>query len=1789
MTHKTVKLLSLVLISSVIACSTSSVEIQKNGTRVYTQPKDESLKKETYLYGYVYDSKTKKAIQDASVEIKNANLGMGYYLVKTDSSGYYEIRDFIKHVKYIIVVTADNYVTYKSKGKITSNKNDIYMDPESIIKGRVTDSSGSGLPDVEVKVQKGYYGYGNNKPLITSTDRDGNYRFNKLSKGRYVVTFIKNNYIKETVRLKSINRGEPFTLSMKLYKPAVISGSIKIKDLNIPAVNINVSAKGRRWHSAVTFQDGSYIIEDLKPGEYEINVKHQGFYSLKSPVTRIREGQKLEKIDFTVTPKEPEVNVYSYRYTFAPGNKIEFSLKTFRLESVSITIYKVPLNTFLKGKTNPENLNPDKEKFSIAARWEEPVNNFRPYEWRYQTLTVKEPLSTGGYCIEVKGAGGIKNRRFFTLTSVGIVVKRSQYSVFAYVTDLITSKPVKNATVLIFDSTPIKKKYRNSSYPYQPPKRIEDLPIKIIERGKTDKDGIFHKKLLTDKHLSAMVISNDKSYAMCSTGSPSVFKREENKFMIYTDRPVYRAGDTVYYKIIGKKRKDLFTPLGNQKIYYKIMNRDTGKLIKEGNYKLDDWGTAHGKIKIDPMSGLGEYVIRAGPSRENLYASGRFYVEQYRKPDFKIEITPGKEYFINGDEAKFKVEAKYFFGAPLKGALVRYRFYESRLRDTDTSYWWEEDNPGRGSYNRIKLEGEKYLDDNGIAALEIHTGNYPYDREITLEATVVDKSNVSITSSNKVKVGRGEFYIKINPRQNFFSDVDDKEIEIRTLKHNGSPISTTVKIDLSRYIWKPYQRVYVHDKRPAFSKSITTNKKGIAVLKLPKKFTSYGEFDIIATGLDRRNNVITASRVIWIYNHRGGNVSSRFSNLEIDVNTETLKKARLMTCLIKTRFTDAYVCLTVEGKDIYMSRVIKINKNITPVAIPVNTSYAPNFYLTATMQRKRALFTSQKNISLPVKDTNIKFSIKPDKKVYLPGENAVIKIKAQDEKGNPVKADISLSVVDESIYYIRKDHTPKMKDFFYSKISNWVLTAYSYPISLLAGAGKMDKVKVREKFEDTAFWKADIRTNNKGKASVKFKLPDNLTTWRLTARGHDRKGQVGEKNETFLVTQELIARIGKPRFMIEKDRLSLIGIVNSNTKRGLSEVKTDFSINKKPVKPDKEVKISLPPFGSARNYYTLTVPEDTDEVSTMYKAVADKNAGDALRVSIPVQKRGSAYKLYGIGDMVNNKRVILKPVKEAEDFEFVPESITISLNPSPILQMLKATRFLIDYPYGCVEQTINRFIPVIAVQRLLKEKGYSHLVPEESIKKIDNKTYTGIAKLQRTQNMDGTWGWFAGDRGNAGLTGYALYALHLAEGFGYSIDKNGSVYPGLKAVKKMIGKSNITNPDEKAFLLYVYALWGKWDQKACENISEMENQTAYSRSFLTRAIVKSENNKKLKPEEREKNSNYLRKHISELKKMQKKDSRGIYWESYKNQQWGWAGANTEITAHVLAALVEAGDKSTIPSQIIRSLSKRSTGNAWRTTKQTASVILAMCGYIKKFGSTGGKKSEIDFDINGEKKISFKYDPKIIKSADELIKHIPYSGNSQKKDIVVTASGTAGSDVSYDIIVSGTLYFKPGGFLSIFKSAENSLDALSNGIQIFRAFSGITRVKDLNHNEYIVPRSLSDKKIINIGDEILVKVRFKAQDNFEYLVLEDFLPSGFEVIKKNAYDDVYKPYVRVERWDNRMVFFFTRLRKNDIYEVAYIIRAELPGEFMVRPTRMECMYEPSIQGWSAPTNIDVEKK
>ncbi|OQA96372.1 MAG: MG2 domain protein [Spirochaetes bacterium ADurb.Bin218] len=1745
----------------------------------------QDLAKISYIEGKVIDDETGKPIAGALIEVKNSQRGIGYYKVTTDRNGYYRIDNFIPYVKYDFNVSAEGYVTFLKTSGISSVQNNIKLLRESLISGIVKDSSGRPLNDVEITLKRiGYYDDSaimdsSLKPLFTKSNERGEFRFNKLMSGEYSLSFSRSGYITETALLSQIRKGENFKFQMTMFRPATVTGLVKVKGLDAPAVNINTDLSGRYNYSNVTYRDGSFIFEDVKPGVYTLKLTHQGFNGINAGAITVKEGETISGLKFELQAKSPEVNIHSYRYTFTPGNEVEFNLRTLRLESVHIKIYSVPFSIFLSEERDPSKFSPSKYGFKTVAEWDESVKNFSPYEWNYFAIKINKPLSSGGYCIEVSGSGNAISRKFFTVTDIGVIVKKSPEKITVYVTDLVQNKPLKDISIFVFDNK--LKKIDNSAYDNESSGiDIERLPVGVIAKGVSDENGLVTFSGISDDRNYVLAVSQQGSYAICNAGSSGSFRSEKEKIFIYTDRPVYRSGDKVFFKIIAKERKERFFPITARKIFYSVQKAYSGKVIFSSYADLDEWGTASCDVEIPSDAELGYFTIKAGFNEEDLYGSCGFYVEHYRKPEFKTEITASKEFYVNGDTAEFKVSSKFLFGAPLSNALVKYRFYEKKIEE-------EEDISGDYSdsyYSRLKLEGEKYTDSNGEIFLKIFTGNYPYDRDIILETTVIDKANIAITTKRSIRVGRGDFSIKVFPAENFFLTGKEKEIQINTFDHAGKPVSANVEVNLFKYIWKPAQRVYIHDSRPYFTRKLSTDLSGSCNFKLPSDLNASGEFDLIVTARDSRGNVIKTSKVIWIYNDYASDSQSRFKDLEIEINRSDFSGDGELACVVKSRFTDSFILVTLEGKGVYDYRVVKMSKNIMPLSFKIKKDYAPNLYVKALMQRGRALYAAEKSVNIPLEDITFKINISTDKEIYSPGDEVKVNIKTTDNNGKPLSCDLSLAAVDESIFLIRPDTTPEISSYFYSKISNWVITSYSYPITLLAGAAKDSKSKIREDFKDTAFWHSSIRTNSKGEALVSFKIPDNLTTWRLTVRGHDLRGRMAEERKRFMSTKDLVVSLGKPRFFVEGDTVGLIGIVTNNSKEGIEKVQTEFLFNEQKITADKEFNISLTEYGSARKFYSIGVPSNRDKVSLQFSAKSH-SSGDSIRLSVPVEKRGLKFSISGSGDG-GDSAFELKALRDDEDFDFYPEVLKVTLTPSPVIQMIKACEYLDRFPYGCTEQTINKLIPRLMVAKLLENKNYSDLMPdtlkENSFRGIDEI----IKKIEDFQNDDGTWGWWNGDRGNAYLTGYAMFSLFLLKQLGFAINEE-ITSNGIYAMERFFEDATKADSSEISYLLYVYAIYGKWNHGAFKRIISSEQLTPYQAANLLKAVAilsfRDSYNSLQDFEIKEviEGKKLLTKQISDFAK---RDNKGAYWSATKEEEYSWPGTDLEITAHVLSALIMAGDTSSLVTDAVRYITSSFKGEAWASTKESSTVILALCDYFADKDIDFKRSGKINISVNNKNIGDIDYNISGGKDLQELQKTFPIDRREKSRDYRISVKGDFKGGV-ISATLAGSLYFKPKGFFSFIKSQERSIKNLSKGITLYREFYRLSRVRDQNMEEFFVPQNIEENEKIRVGEEILVKVKFLCDENYGFLMLEDMLPSGFEVIKESAYDE-FIPYSHVERRDNRMVFFFTESTKGRVYEVGYIMRAELPGSFIMRPARLSSMYEEKIQGWSKPVIIDV---
>ncbi|HNF15335.1 MAG TPA: alpha-2-macroglobulin family protein, partial [Leptospiraceae bacterium] len=1770
------------------------------------QAADKKKLKQENASGYILDKKTKQPVSGVTVELKNANFGIGYYRARTDKTGKFEFKDIIRGVDYILAVTAKGYVNKNLLNyKLDTKK--VFIEKDITIFGRVLDTSDKPLSKTEIKIEKSYeYDYENpdpetapeaaaenqgdpqvnmeqlDYPKSAVTDEQGNYKISKLPKGSYNLTFYREGYIVETASIKKVESGKSFRLAMIMTRPSSISGKVLIKDVlpETGAKNIMITLNSPvKTYNAYSYHDGTFQIQDIKPGKYALSFTHRGFHDIRIKDLEIREGQVLTGQNKIIQAKDPSLTLYSSNYTYPAGNKVSFNLRSYRIDKVDLKIYQVPASHLVLPPAKPEKIDPDKFGYKVVQKWEEPIPRYQPYDWMYTDISPKEPLPLGTYCFEASYTDNIIERKFFTVTSTGIIAKRSESGFLIYATDLITNKPLENASVYVFlNETLLQEKKAKMAVPStkntgtagtEDPDAVQDYSsynaeyeqvkavvskkdlnqflgfnAKQILEGKTDQDGVFRINHSSAEALYVYVVSPNTSSAILNTGNPLSYTSEINKYFIYTDRPTYRTGHTVYYKVIAKTRNDKFVPHAPEKFSIFMHEQTTGKEYAAGEVTLDDWGTAKGSYTLREDAELGRYEVvlkkeRIGNSGEKsweLAGSGSYYVEQYRKPEFKVVITPVKDYYINGDKVEFKVEGKYLFGAPVAKGHIEYKILETKYNVVENKYFWEEDyTQDYGGGSRILREGTAVLDENGIALIQTDSGTYPYDRNISLEVSLKDKSNVVMDASQSVMVGRGEYYIMINTKQAFFDKNDKKRIEIKTVDLNYNPVSTEVSVKFHRFIWKPWQRLYVREEKSVFETKVQTNAEGKAELVLDTEINFPGELDVVATATDRRKNKINANRVVWIYDQTVP-VQAQYKNLELVPERKTLEKGEEVSVMIKSRYTDVPVLLTLEGKEVYEHKLIWMKSNVMTVKMNIKDAYAPNLFVSAVLQRNKALFTASEELELPYKDTKIKWKITPDKDKYMPGDTVKLKVKAEKEDGKPADADFSLAVVDESIFLIRPDTTPSMNPFFYTKISNWVSTTHSFPITLLAGPGKDagDPSAVRKDFKDTAYWNASVRTGASGESSLEFKIPDNLTTWRITVRGHDREGRVGELKEEILSTKDIVARFGKPRYFTEGDHPTVIAIVTNNSKRGMEKIALKLKTNGNEL-GGMGVRLSLPPNGTGNKYYSINIPRDSEKMK-LYLEAKEASDSDALEETVPVHPAGNPFKTALSGDFDENKTAELKDKRLAE---LNVRSAEIHLHPSNAEKLISAFKVLRKYEYSCTEQTLSKHLPGWKLKKTFDAKNASDRFDVENTEKSAQEA---IDIVLNSQNTDGTWGFWYGDEGNEMLTGYVLESIYNAYPEGVPADIIARLQTSFAALDRMLTNPQSTDKNIKSYIIYIASLYDRFNLPVFEQEMNQQNQNAYQKANMISALKRWKVFLQKNPDlEGKSPADFAMSRIDEkmktlsekIKTQKKSDAKGVYFEIPNQKSWQWLGSRTEVSARVLSSLLDAGEKSSLTAELYQSLLKRQSTESWMSTKETASVINAAADYLRTKGIPKPAKGKVQFKFSTN-------DPSAVFDLDSGEKQTLVQNIKLKKktsSFKVKAEGEANSEMSYNVFLKGDL------------EIDEKYRPETKGLEVERKFYSVKRVKDIKGSDYLVPEPASVSESLKVGQEIMVKLRFTGTEDFENIALEDYLPSGFEVVNLDIYSA--GDYSYSQRQDERVVYFFNKIQKGKTYEIAYM--------------------------------------
>ncbi len=734
--------------------------------------------------------------------------------------------------------------------------------------------------------------------------------------------------------------------------------------------------------------------------------------------------------------------------------------------------------------------------------------------------------------------------------------------------------------------------------------------------------------------------------------------------------------------------------------------------------------------------------------------------------------------------------------------------------------------------------------------------------------------------------------------------------------------------------------------------------------------------------------------------------------------------------------------------------------------------------------------------------------------------------------------------------------------------------------------------QVRSNFVDALIWKADAVTDENGIAEIDFKMPDNLTTWRATVKAVTANSEVGQQEDKIISRKNLLIRIEAPRFFRQGDEVTVSTIVHNylsenknikitfapkNVKLAESKIdgvnnelekwesKKSYLVN---VKNNSEVKID----------WKVKVTEPEDSAKLFAEALTNEES-DALEIKVPIYPAGIKEIDPIVAEVSGKESDHNIDFKIPQNTDIRTVKLSFSISPSLAGTMLKALDDLVGYPYGCVEQTMSRFLPSIIVANTFKEINAP--LEAKTLKELPLVVEAGLKRLYGFQHPDGGWGWWTNDHTNPYMTAYVVYGMSLAKKAGYSIDSTSFNY-GVESLTSQLKNYSKLDPTTTAFMLYAYikAMKGKnFDSFVYINIINdlIQNElNPYSLSLLA-VTLKDMDSKTL-----------LDSVLNKLKNSVSQDKFFAHW-SGKQWHYSWQEDKVQTTAFAVKALIENNSDQTLITKAIRWLLNQKQGFSWQSTQQTASVIFALADYLK---STNELNPYFNAEIllNGKNILERKFNKENVFDDEPTIKIDGLKNKLLRKGI---------NKIEIKKFGSGKLYFSG---TNEYYSTEKKFDEKKNQIEVKREYY-VLKPEQTDNRIIYTKEKLSGA--ISTGELILVKTHVKLNEkNLQYLILEDMLPSGFEAVKdENNYQiegenhqygyrrgfeflPVLWTYADKEYYDNKVSFFVTY--PSDSMDFSYIIRAEIPGDFYAAPARCYLMYYPYVIGRSSTEKIDVKE-
>lgn len=843
----------------------------------------------------------------------------------------------------------------------------------------------------------------------------------------------------------------------------------------------------------------------------------------------------------------------------------------------------------------------------------------------------------------------------------------------------------------------------------------------VMSSGRTDAEG-----LLRLQHASP-----ERSFVIGEDQEGGVFVSEnfyydseiyDTKLYAFTDRPLYRPGDWVALKIYGREFKNARDSAAPQAAPVKLSVIDAaGTTLQTLDLQLDAKAGANGRFQLPSNAVAGGYELRFD-YRGQTYSSA-FRVAEYIKPHFEISLDLAKPDFKTGEAVKGNLILLYPDGKPVANAKLQLSLRAQQLSMVDNELQY------LGQFPVELSSTELATDAQGRAALELPAADKPSRYLLTVFAS--DGAAYRVKTSKEILIERGAARYRLAAPQRF-SAVGDK------VEFSYAPEQPT-ELKPKSYRWVRLEDRSTGDGEAGDGKFVIAfDKPGTYSIELrDAQGQLLGGTGHSVSGEGVKAVPGTVEIVLDKAEYQAGDEA-----LALITFPEPVDDALLSLERDKVEAT----ALLSKGGD--WLKLEKLNPTQYRARIPVKPDFSPN--LTFSVLYTRGGDYSFQNAGIKVTVPQVEIAIATDKERYEPGDTVTVDL-STTYAGKPVSSQVAVGVVDEMIYALQPEIAPGIDQFFYHPRRNNVRTSaslsfISYDVALPGSAsapGRSNRsergVKVLERPRredvDTAAWEPKLVTDAEGKARFSFRMPDSLTRWRITARAMDADGQVGQKKQFIRSEKPLYLKWSGPTRFRAGDKPDLGLFVFNQGEQAKAELLVRYA--------GQEQTQALE-LAKGVNYVRLPAQALSDgEWSAELRQ--DGQTRDSLAVRFALAADGWQV-LQARSLQLAGQNSPLQLPADARD-------IRLRLDDSASALFRGSLDDLLAYPYGCVEQTASRLLPLSVAYPLLAE-GEPRV--RDRLRLIMQNSRLRLVQMAGP-NAYFTW-WGDNTDSDAFLTAYAYYA-----------------------------------------------------------------------------------------------------------------------------------------------------------------------------------------------------------------------------------------------------------------------------------------------------------------------------------------------------------------------------------------------------------------------------------------------